>query len=136
MSRPGWSVTGFAVSELAMGGKRLEVLKQIAPHVSRATVIVNPKNPGRLAQAQQIEDEGPRLGIKVSATPVRSAAEIESGVRSFAAKPNGGLIVLTDFVTITHSKLIVAMAARYPRQSTARVLFRSSAVWLPTDRAG
>jgi putative ABC transport system substrate-binding protein len=113
LSHPGGNVTGFAVSEREMGGKWLEMLKQISPSVSRAMVIVNAENHGRMSQARLMEKEGARLGIVVSAAPVRSGVDIESAISAFVTKPNGGLIVLTDFITITHRKLIVAQAARY-----------------------
>ena len=113
LARPGGNITGFANFEHTMGGKWLETLKEVAPRVTRVAVILNPGNAALPGQLRTIETAAPALGIQVVAAPVRSAADIERGIAAFAARPNGGLVVLTDFITQTHRDLIVTQAARH-----------------------
>jgi putative ABC transport system substrate-binding protein len=81
--------------------------------VNRAAVIVNPENTGLLGQLRSIEAAAPTLGIQVNGAAVRDAAEIERAIDAFASGANGGLVVLRDFVTVTHRELIIALAARH-----------------------
>ena len=113
LARPGGTITGFANFEHTMGGKWLEMLKEVAPRVTRVAVILNPENAALLGQLRAIETAAPPLGIKVTAAPIRGAADIERVIAAFAAGPNGGLVVLTDFITQTHRDLIVTQAARH-----------------------
>jgi putative tryptophan/tyrosine transport system substrate-binding protein len=113
LAHPGGNITGFTNFELTMGGKWLETLKQVAPAVNRAAVLMNPDNAAMVGQLRSIETAAPRLGIQVSAAPVRNAAEIERAIDAFAPAANGGLVVLTDFITNTNREVIVALAARY-----------------------
>jgi putative ABC transport system substrate-binding protein len=97
-----------------MGGKWLQILKEIAPGVIRVAVIHNPDNPAVVGQLRAIEAAGPILGIEVAARPARSAEEFERTIGAFAAETNGGgLLVLMDFVTLAHRDLIIKMAARH-----------------------
>jgi ABC-type uncharacterized transport system substrate-binding protein len=120
---PGGNITGFTNYEFSMGGKWLEILKEITASVSRVAVIFNAENPALPGQLRSIEAAGPTLGIQVSAKPARSAGEIERIIRAFAAEPNGGLLVLLDFVTLAHRDLIIKLAAEYrlPAGYTLRV---------------
>jgi putative ABC transport system substrate-binding protein len=112
-AHPGGNITGFTNFELTMGGKWLETLKEVAPGVNRAAVVLNPENAAHPGLLRSIEAAAPTLGIQVSAAPVRVAAEIERAIDAFASGVNGGLVVLNDRNTITHRELIIALAARH-----------------------
>ena len=113
LARPGGNITGFASHEPSMGGKWLEVLKETAPHVTRALAIMHPETPSHQAMWQSIEEAAPRLGIEVTAGGVHNAAEIERVIASFAQKPNGGLIALPHALTVFNASVIIALAQRY-----------------------
>jgi len=112
-AHPGGTITGFTNFELTMGGKWLETLKEVAPGVNRAAVILNPENAAHPGLLRSIEAAAPTLGVQVSPAPVRVAAEIERAIDAFATGANGGLVVLNDLNTITHRELIIALAARH-----------------------
>jgi putative ABC transport system substrate-binding protein len=113
LAHPGGNITGFTNFELTMGGKWLETLKEIAPNANRVAVIVNPENIAVLGQLRSIQAAAPTLGVNVSAAPVRSAAEIERAIDAFASAPNGGLVVLADFITNANRERIITLAARH-----------------------
>jgi putative tryptophan/tyrosine transport system substrate-binding protein len=94
LARPGGNITGFASHAPSMGGKWLEVLKETAPHITRALAIMHVETEVHKAFLQSIEDAAPRLAIEATAGSVHNAAEIEGAITSFAQKPNGGLIAL------------------------------------------
>ena len=110
-ARPGGNFTGFTNFEPSMGGKWLELLKELAPHVARTTAIFNPKtHSGQYWQS--IEAAVPSLAVTFTRSPVDDATEIERAVEAFARDPNGGLLVMPDAFTLTHRELIVALAER------------------------
>jgi putative ABC transport system substrate-binding protein len=110
-ARPGGNITGFTNFEPSMGGKWLELLKELAPHVARTTAIFNPKtHSGQYWQS--IEAAVPSLAVTFTRSPVGDATEIERAVEAFARDPNGGLLVMPDAFTLTHRELIVALAER------------------------
>jgi ABC-type uncharacterized transport system substrate-binding protein len=113
MARPGGNVTGFLQSEYALSGKWLELLKQIAPRVTRVAVLRDPEITSGIGQFAVIQSVAPSLGVEVSAINVRDAGEIERAVTVFARSPNGGLIVTASALTAVHRELIVALAARH-----------------------
>jgi putative ABC transport system substrate-binding protein len=113
LARPGGNVTGFAGTEAPMAGKWLEVLKETAPSLTRAMAIVHLETPAHQAMWNAIRDAAPRSGIEVTAVGVHDAAEIESAMASFAAKADGGVIVLPHAVTWANGDLIIALAARH-----------------------
>jgi putative ABC transport system substrate-binding protein len=97
-----------------MGGKMLEVLKEMAPQVSRVAVILNLEQPPHVAMWRAIEVMAPSFGVRLSATDVQDhAADIERAIEVFAREPDGGLIVLPGPVTIVHRELMIALAARH-----------------------
>src|SRR5262245_15177581 len=112
LARPGGNATGFMIYEYSLSGKWLELLKQIAPSVTRVAVIRNPDNPAGIAVFGAIQLAAQPLGIDVSPVNVRDTAEIERQVAAFARSPNGGLIV-SPTASSVHRKLIVTLAARY-----------------------
>src|SRR5262245_24015741 len=113
LSRPGGNVTGFMIYEYSLGGKWLELLKQIAPNVTRVAVLRDPDNPAGIAMFGAIRATAQSLGMEVSPVSVRDASEIERGVAAFARSTNGGLIVTPNASASLHRALIVTLAARY-----------------------
>jgi len=113
LAHPGGNITGFASHESSMGGKWLEVLKETAPHITRALTIMHPETFSNQAMWQSIEEAGPRLAIETTAGGVHNAAEIEHVIASFAQKPDGGLVVLPHALTIFNASVIIALARRY-----------------------
>ena len=113
VARPGGNATGFTNSEYSENGKLLELLKEIAPHVTRAAVLRDPASPQGTGQWGAIQAAAPAVRIEVSAVNVRDADEIERGVSAFARSSNGGLIVPGSALAIVHRKLIIALAARH-----------------------
>jgi ABC-type uncharacterized transport system substrate-binding protein len=113
LARPGGNITGFASHAPTMGGKWLEVLKETAPHVTRALAIMHVETEVHQAFRQSIEDAAPRLAIETTAGGVHNAAEIEGIITSFAQKSNAGLIALPHALTIFNAPMIVALAQRY-----------------------
>jgi putative ABC transport system substrate-binding protein len=113
LARPGGNATGFTSSEYGMSGKWLELLKQIAPHVTRAGVIRDPDQVSGGGQLGAISAVAPLLGVEFNALGTRDAAEIERAVTAFARQPNGGLVITTSALAQIHRKLIIALAARH-----------------------
>jgi putative ABC transport system substrate-binding protein len=113
LQRPGGNATGFMVLEYSLSGKWLELLKQIAPDVTRAAVLRDPTSPTGTGQFAVIQAVAPSLGVDVSVVNVRDANEIERGVAAFARSANGGLVVTASPFTLIHSDLIVTPAARH-----------------------
>jgi putative ABC transport system substrate-binding protein len=92
----------------------LEVLREVAPLVSRVAVILNLDQPPQVAIWHALEaTAAPSLGVRVTAADVQSAADIEDTIGAFAHKPNGGLIVLPGPIATAHRELIIALAARH-----------------------
>jgi putative ABC transport system substrate-binding protein len=113
LARPGGNTAGFSALDTAIGGKWFELLKEIAPNVSRAAVIFHPETPPNVGFLHAAEAAAPSCGVKVIAIGVHSAAEIEGSVTEFAAKLDGGLIIAQHAVTVTNRRLIIGLAARY-----------------------
>jgi putative tryptophan/tyrosine transport system substrate-binding protein len=113
LARPGGNATGFMTAEYSMGGKWLELLKEIAPRVTRVAVIRDPALVTGIGQFAAIQSVAPSLGVEVSAINVRDATEIERAVETFARSPNGGLIVAGGGTAIRHRELIITLAARH-----------------------
>jgi putative tryptophan/tyrosine transport system substrate-binding protein len=113
LPQPGGNVTGFMLFEYSSSGKWLELLKQIAPSLTRAAVLRDPVNPAGLAQFSAIQAVARSLGVEVSPVGVRDSSEIERAIATFAASPDGGLIVTGSALTSAHRDLIITLAARY-----------------------
>jgi len=99
--------------EYNLSGKWLELLKQIAPSVTRAAVLRDPTLTAGIGQFAVIQSVAPSVGVDVSAINLRDAGEIEAAVADFAREPNGGLILTASALASVHRDLIVALAARY-----------------------
>jgi putative ABC transport system substrate-binding protein len=113
LARPGGNATGFTSSDYAMSGKLLELLKQIAPQVTRVGVIRDPGQVSGGGQIGAIQAVAPLFGVEVSPLGVRDASEIEGAVSGFARQPNGGLIVTTSALAQIQRELIVRLADRH-----------------------
>jgi ABC-type uncharacterized transport system substrate-binding protein len=113
MARPGGNATGFLQFEYTLSGKWPELLKQIAPRVTRVAVLRDSAITAGIGQFAVIQSVAPSLGLDVSAVNVRDASEIERRVAAFARTPNGGLVVTASALATIHRKLIIALAAEY-----------------------
>jgi putative ABC transport system substrate-binding protein len=115
LARPGGNVTGFMNFEPSMGGKWLELLKELSPQVTRVALIYNPDTaPARGSFfVHSVETAAPSFGIETFATSVHDAAEIEHALSAFAREPNGCVIVLPDQFTTNNRGLIIALVARH-----------------------
>jgi putative ABC transport system substrate-binding protein len=113
LARPGGNASGFIQFEYSLSGKWLELLKQIAPGVTRAAVLRDPAITSGIGQFAVIQSVAPSVGVEVSAINVRDAGEIERAVTAFARSSNGGLIVTASALAVLHRQLIIALAARH-----------------------
>jgi putative tryptophan/tyrosine transport system substrate-binding protein len=113
MARPGGNTTGFISFEYGLSGKWLELLKQIAPGVTRVAVLRDPDISGGTGQFGAIQSVAPSLGVELSPVNVRDAGEIERAVAAFAHRSNGGLIVTASGLAVVHRDLIITLAARH-----------------------
>jgi putative tryptophan/tyrosine transport system substrate-binding protein len=113
LARPGGNATGFTIYEYSMSGKWLELLKEIAPGVTRVAVIRDPTTAVGLGQFGAIQAVAPSLGVEVSPINLRDAGEIEPSITAFVRSSNSGLIVTGSPLAVGHRDLIFALAARY-----------------------
>jgi putative ABC transport system substrate-binding protein len=115
LARPGGNITGFINFEDTMGGKWLELLKEVAPAVTRAVIMFNPDTaPGNGGYfLPSFEAAGPLLGAKAIAAPVRSADDIEHAIADLASAPGGGLVVMTDSFMTVHRSLLMTLGQRF-----------------------
>jgi putative ABC transport system substrate-binding protein len=114
MARPGGNITGFTPFEFTMGGKWIELLKQLVPALTRVGVMFNPQtSPQSTYYMTAIESAAPKFGVSVAAAHVRNVADIEPTIENFARQSNGGLLFPTDAFTIVHRKLVVEAVARH-----------------------
>jgi len=113
LARPGGNATGFMVFEFSLSGKWLELLKEIAPGVTRAAVLRDPTQGTGTSQFAVIQAMAPSLRVEVNPVNMRNAGEIERAVAAFARSPNGGLIVTPSGPAFVHSNLLITLAARH-----------------------
>jgi putative ABC transport system substrate-binding protein len=113
LARPGGNATGFVVFEYSLSGKWLELLKEIAPGVTRAAVLRDPASSPGIGQFSAIQTAAPSVGVEVSPVNVRDPSQIERSVAAFARSPNGGLIVTASGGAVLHRDLIIMLAARH-----------------------
>jgi ABC-type uncharacterized transport system substrate-binding protein len=113
LARPGGNVTGFMTFEYSISGKWLELLKEIAPNVSRVGVLRDPTLGSGTSQFAVIQAMGPPLRMEINPINMRDVGEIERAVATFAGTSSGGLIVTTGAATTVHRDLIVTLAARH-----------------------
>ncbi len=113
LARPGGNATGFTQFEFGMSGKWLELLKQIAPSVTRAAILRDPTTPAGSGQFGAIQAVAPSLGVEVSPVDIRDTGEIERAVTAFARGSSSGLVVLSSSLAVNHRELIIALAAKH-----------------------
>jgi putative tryptophan/tyrosine transport system substrate-binding protein len=113
LARPGGNATGFLLFEYGISVKWVELLKEIAPHVTRVAVIRDPAITAGIGQWGAIQALAPSVGMEVVPINLRDVTEIERTVTAFAGSSNGGLIVTGSALATTHRDLIVGLATRY-----------------------
>jgi putative ABC transport system substrate-binding protein len=114
LGRPGGNITGFSSFDAPMMGKWLQLLREVAPRVTRVAVIFNPDNwPFPLLPNPEIEAAAPLLGMTATLAPVHDDAGVEAAIATQAREPGGGLICLPDSFNSTHYDVIIAAAARH-----------------------
>jgi putative ABC transport system substrate-binding protein len=114
LARPGGNTTGFSAFEYSLSGKWLEVLKEIAPSMTRAAVLRDPTFAAGIGQFAAIQALAPpSLGVELTPIDVRDPDKIERAIAAFALERNGGLIVTASQPALTHRDLIISLATRY-----------------------
>ena len=114
LARPGGNATGFAAAEFSLSAKWLELLKEIAPRVTRVAVIRDPSVPAGSGGFAAIQTVAPSFGIELTPIGVRDAGEIERGIMAFMRSPNGGLIMVGPPSSVTlHRDLVIRLAAQH-----------------------
>ena len=113
LARPGGNTTGFSAFEYSLSGKWLELLKELAPNVTRVAVLRDPAETAGIGQFAAIQAMAPpTLGLELSPIDARFPAEIERGIAAFAIEPNGGLIVTASPQAVTQRDAIISLATR------------------------
>jgi putative ABC transport system substrate-binding protein len=113
LARPGGNTTGFGTFEAPIMGKWLQLLKEIAPAVTRVAVIFNPETTVAPSFNSALEMAAPAFGMRVTPVPVHDDSGLEQAIASHAREPGGGLITLPDSFNIAHRDTIIAAAARH-----------------------
>jgi putative tryptophan/tyrosine transport system substrate-binding protein len=113
LARPGGNATGFIAFEYGLSGKWLELLKQIAPSLTRVAILRDPATAAGIGQFAAIQSVAPSFGVELRPIDVREVAEIERAITTFARFSNGGLIVTTSPGSANHRDLIITLAARH-----------------------
>ena len=113
LARPGGNVTGFTNFEYGLSAKWLELLKEIAPSLTRAAVLRDASNSAGTGQFGAIQSVAPSVGVEVSPVNLRDASEIERAIAAFARSSTGGLIITASPLSVVHRALIIGLAARH-----------------------
>ena len=113
LARPGGNATGFSPAELGLGAKWLQVLKEMAPALTRVGVLHSPTNSGSVSQFAIVQAAAPSLGLQLSVIDTADKATIEPAVAAFARSPNGGLLALRIGENISLRDSLIALAAQY-----------------------
>jgi putative ABC transport system substrate-binding protein len=113
LARPGGNTTGFAIWEYGIGVKWLQLLKEIAPNVTRAAVIRDRRSTAQIGQFGAMQGVAPILGVQLSPIDARDPGEIERGVAAFARQPDGGLVLATGAWPAAYREAIITQAARH-----------------------
>jgi putative ABC transport system substrate-binding protein len=127
LAQPGGNATGFTVYEYSMSGKWLELLKEIAPSVTRVAVLRDPSIASGIGQFGAVQIVAPSFGVALTPVDVHDASEIERTVAVFASKLNGGLIVTASPLAGVHRNLIVTLAARHKLPAVYAARFYATA---------
>jgi len=113
LSHPGGNITGFTNFEPSIGGKWAEILKELAPRMMRVGVLMHPETNAHLSFWREAEAAARSLRVKPEALHIHTADQIEHSIATFAAQPDGGLIVLPHTVTEVYRDLIISLASRF-----------------------
>jgi putative tryptophan/tyrosine transport system substrate-binding protein len=113
LARPGGNATGFIAFEYGLSGKWLELLKQIAPGLTRVAILRDPATAAGIGQFASIQSVAPSFGVELRPIDVREVGEIERAVTTFARFSNGGLVVTAASGSANHGDLIITLAARH-----------------------
>jgi putative ABC transport system substrate-binding protein len=113
LARPGGNITGFMVYDFSFGGKWLDLLKEVTPHLTRVAVFRDETLPAGIAAFSVIQAMATSVGLQVTPVSVRDSDEIASAVEAFAHSPNGGAIVTSGAMLTGHRDLILKLVARY-----------------------
>ncbi len=113
MARPGGNTTGFTAFEYSISGKWLELLKEIAPNVTRVAVLREPSLAAGIGQFAALQSAASSPRVELSAIDTRDAEGIERALAVFAHEPNGGVIITASSSAITHRALIISLTLRY-----------------------
>lgn len=114
LAQPGGNVTGFTNFDYSIGGKWLELLKEIAPGVARVALLRDPRNPAGSGQWGAMQSAASAFGLELSPIDARTdAGDIERAIKAFARAPNGGLVMTASATFAAHRNLVIALAARH-----------------------
>ena len=119
LAQPGGNASGFMQFDYSLSGKWLELLKQMAPNVTRAAILWDPTIPAGIGQFAVIQSVAPSLGVDVRPISLNNTSETERVIAAFAEQPNGGLIVTGSALAVTHHELINSLAAKYKLPAVA-----------------
>jgi putative tryptophan/tyrosine transport system substrate-binding protein len=137
LARPGRNVTGFAIMELSVVSKMLQTLKEIAPNITRISMIYNPDNPAGDLYARSFQSAAGLLGLEPIVIHIRGLADIERAATAAAAQPNGGIFVPPDVTIIGLVEQTVAAFARHRipvLYSEREFVMKGGLVYYGTDR--
>jgi putative ABC transport system substrate-binding protein len=127
LARPGGNATGFSQFEYGLSGKWLELLKEMAPNVTRAAVLRDAGLTGGVAQFAALQAVAPSLGIELVPLDVRDGAQIERSIAAFARSPTDGMIVTSSPLAAVHRNLIIALAARHKLPAVYSIHYMAAA---------
>jgi putative ABC transport system substrate-binding protein len=114
LARPGANITGFSNFEASIGGKWVQLLKEVDPRIAQMAVIYNPRTaPFAGLLLRSVQTAASTVAVNAVAMPIQSDTEIEAALAMFASQAFGGLIVIPDSFTVQHRDLIVSLATRY-----------------------
>ena len=113
VARPGGNITGFTLGEFNMSGKMPEILKQIAPQVTRLTVVYNPQQVPQIGRLAAVQMAAPTLGLQVSGASAANAEQIKHAIEKLEGESDRGVIIMPNYVTVTNRSLIIELLARY-----------------------
>ncbi len=113
LAHPGGNITGFSVAEAPIAGKWVELLKEIAPQITRVLVLALADTPAQLVQRDAVATTAPTLGVAATSALVREITDYEREIAAFAGMPGGGLVVLSNAIAAANRARIHALAAQY-----------------------
>jgi putative tryptophan/tyrosine transport system substrate-binding protein len=113
LAHPGGNMTGFSNFEFSIGGKWVQLLKEVAPGTARIALVSDPENVNQARYARSIASVAPSLSVEVMTVAVRSVREIEAGITAFAGQADSALIIFPNAVTGSHHATVLELAARY-----------------------